>query len=176
MAYAFTLRGRDRRVGLRMVEGFLHARPDAFLGQRLLVFLAQERIFQMIGDRGAAFGHVDRTFVGILLAGYAGLVLAMIVRTIPSDQTQRLLAHTEMRVEPVAAIGRGRHEADRLVVLPVKALRFAVLPGRHAVASWPRVSVAFALEADEYGRRHVRMRLGIAAGLVFADETIEYVV
>src|SRR5438105_9536348 len=101
-----------------MIERLLHLGFDPFLAQRLLVFLAQEWILQPVRDRGAAFGHVDRTFVGILLAGHAGLVLAVVVGTVPADEPQRLLADAEMRVEPVAAIGRRGDEADRLIILP----------------------------------------------------------
>ena len=81
-----------------------------------------------------------------------------------------------MRVEPVAAIRRRGDEADRLVILPVDIFRLAVLPRRHAVAARPGVGVALALEANEDRRRHVRVRLRIAPGLVLADEAVEHVV
>src|SRR5437763_16647655 len=101
-----------------MIKRFLHLRFDALARERLFVLLAEEWVFEPIGNRGAAFGHVDCALVGILLAGHAGLVLAMIVGAVPADQPQRFLADPEVRVKPVAPIWRGRHHADRLVILP----------------------------------------------------------
>src|SRR5215475_2667224 len=138
---SFNRSSPSRRDGLfdrRMIERLLHARLDAFLRQRLLVFLAQERILQPVRDGGPALRHVDRALVGVLLARHAGLVLAMIVGAVPADQAQRLLADAEMGMEPVPAVGRGGDDADWLVILPVDVVRLAVLPRRHAFGPWPR--------------------------------------
>src|SRR5215218_11462163 len=81
-----------------------------------------------------------------------------------------------MRMVPLATIGRGGNESDRFVILPVDVLRLAILPWSHAVAARPSISVALALEADENGGRHVRVRLRVAPGLVLADEAVEHVV
>src|SRR5262245_32135582 len=91
----------------RLVELFLHLRCEALLSQRRLVFLAQKWILEPVGNCRPALGHVDRALVGILFAGHARLVLAVIVGPIPADQAQRLPAGPEMRVEPIAPIGRG---------------------------------------------------------------------
>src|SRR5262245_56458730 len=104
------------------IELLLHARGDAFVLQRRLVFLTQERILPAIPNRSSAFGHVDRALVGILLARHSGFVLAVVVGPVPADQPQRLLADAEMGVEPVAAIRRRGDETDRLVVLPIDLL------------------------------------------------------
>src|SRR5580692_7715629 len=135
-----------------VVERLLHLRFDALLPQRLLVFLAQERVLQPIRNSGPALGHVDRALVGVLLTGHAGLVLAVIVRPVPADQPQRLLADAEMRVEPVAPIGSRGDHADGLVILAIDVLGLSVLPGRHPVAARPSIRVALAFEAHEYGR------------------------
>src|SRR5262245_42624450 len=82
-------------AGRRMIEVLLHLRLEAVFRQRLLVFLAQERILEEVRDRGAALGHIDRALVGILLAGHARLVLAVVVGAIPADQPQRLRADAE---------------------------------------------------------------------------------
>src|SRR4029077_8175548 len=115
--------GRRAMARRRAVQLFVHLRCDAFLLERLLVFPAQEWVFEPIGNGGATLGDVDRPLVGILLAGHAGLVLAMIVGTVPTDQAQRLLADAEMGVEPVTAVRRSGDQADRLVILPVDVLR-----------------------------------------------------
>src|ERR1700758_572165 len=99
----------------RPIEALLHLRSDPVAAQGFLVFPAQERILHAVWDGGAALGDVDRAFVGILLARNAGLVLAMVVGAVPADQPQRLAADAEMSMEPVAAEGRGRDEADRFV-------------------------------------------------------------
>src|SRR5262245_53140071 len=143
----------------REVERLLHLRLDAFLSQCLLVFLAKEWILEPIRNSGAPLGHVDSAFIGILLARHAGLVLAMVVGAIPTDQSQRFLADSKMRMKPVTAIRCGGDHADRLIVLAVDIFRLAVLPWRHPVASRPSVGVALALEADENRRGHMRVSL-----------------
>src|SRR5580692_10455470 len=125
-----------------VVERLLHLRFDALLPQRLLVFLAEERVLQPIRNGGTPLGHVDRALVGVLLAGHAGLVLAVIVGPVPADQPQWLFADAEMGVEPVAPIGSGRDHADRLVVLAVDVLGPSILPGRHPVAARPSIGIA----------------------------------
>src|SRR5262249_3820936 len=142
---------RRSLAGGRLIELFLHFRCEALLSQRRLVFLAQKWILEPIRNCGPALGHVARALVGILLAGHARLVLAVIVRPIPADQTQRLPAGPEMRMKPIAPIGRGGDHADGLVVLPINVVRLAVLPWGHAVGARPGIGVALALEADEHG-------------------------
>src|SRR5262249_38571330 len=122
----FGLRGRRL-----MVERLAHARRHALLAQRFFVFLAQKGILQPIRNGSTALGHVDGALVGIFLARHPRLVFAMVVGTVPADQTQRLFAGAEMRVEPVAAIGRGGDEADRLVILAINLIALALLPRPH---------------------------------------------
>ena len=76
---------------------------------------------------------------------------------------------------PARAAGRRRHHADRLVVDALDLAVLAVLPRRDAVPLRPGVGVALALDADQHGRRGVRVRLGVAAVLVLADPEIERV-
>src|ERR1700744_1187448 len=85
-----------------------HAVLGAFAFHPLGVFLAQERIFHVIGDRGAAFRDVHRRIVGMLLARRAGLG-AGIVRTEPGGEAERLLRRAEMLVIPARAARRRRH-------------------------------------------------------------------
>src|SRR5580704_10027062 len=93
----------------------------------------------------------------------------------PGGDAQALLADTEVLVIPVAAHGRGRHEADWFVVLALDELRFAVLPRHGAERFRPCVGVTLALDADENGGRGVLMRLRVPAGLVLADPEIKAV-
>src|SRR6516165_10425389 len=173
--YRFELWNPGLYFGRRAVERFLHSRGHALALEGLFVLLAQKRILQPIGDRGAALRHVDRAFVGVLLAGDAGLVLAVVVGTVPADQSQRVLADAEMGVEPVATIGRGGDDADRLVILAIDLVGLAVLPRRHPDRARPCVGVALALDADEHRGRSVGVGLGVAPGDVLADELVEYV-
>src|SRR5260221_4235137 len=106
---------------------------------------------------GPARGHADRARVGMFDARRPRLVLAMVVGTVPADETQRLFASAEMRMEPIAAIGRGGDEADRLVILPVNLIALAVLPGRHPDLPRPSIGVALAFYADQDRRGHVRL-------------------
>src|SRR6202000_1840736 len=99
-AGAASRNGRRAIARGRAVQLFAHLRCDAFSLERLLVSPAQKWVLEPIRNGGAALGDVDRTLVGILLAGHAGLVLAMIVGTVPADQAQRLLADAEIGVEP----------------------------------------------------------------------------
>src|SRR5258708_30141020 len=122
-----------------MVERLVHARRHALIAQRFFVFLAQKGILQPIWNGGTALGHVDRALVGIFLARHPRLVLAMVVGTVPADETQRLFASAEMRMEPIPAIGRGGGEADRLPILPVNLIALAVLPARHPQRPPPRI-------------------------------------
>src|ERR1700757_2932930 len=80
-----------------------------------------------------------------------------------------------MRMEPIAAIGRGGDEADWLVILPVNLIALAVLPGRHPDRPRPGIGVALAFDADQYRRGHVRVGLRITAGNVLTDKPIEHV-
>src|SRR5260370_19252885 len=100
---------RDRG---RPVQCLLHLRGDAFLSRGLLVFLAQERILQPIRNGGAAFGHLDRSFVGILLARNAGLVLPLIVGAVPADHAQRIAAGSEISMGTVPPLPRLRNAPD----------------------------------------------------------------
>src|SRR3984893_15470495 len=177
------LRERNRRLapqtghtlaGAR-VERFIHLRFHAFLGQGGLGFLPQERILEPVREGGAALGNVDRALVGVLLAGHARFVLAVIVGTVPADQPQRFLADPEMGVEPVAAVGRSGNETYGLVVLAIDLIGLAVLPRGHPDRAWPSVGIALALDAHEHGRRHVGVGLGITAGDVLPDKSVEHV-
>src|SRR5579862_8965102 len=94
-------------AGRRAIKLLAHLRGHALALEGLFVFLAQERVLEPVRDRSAAFGDVDRALVCVLLARHAGLVLAVVVRTVPADQPQRLLADAEMGVKPIAAIRRG---------------------------------------------------------------------
>src|SRR5262249_11976669 len=137
-----------RRRGV--VERPVHARRHALLPQRLLVFLAEKGILQPIRIAGAPLVPVSRPFVVFFLAGPPRLVLARFVGPVPADQTQRLFAGAEMRMEPVAAIGRGGDHADRLIVLPVNLIALAVLPRRHPDRPRPGIGVALAFDADQH--------------------------
>src|SRR5258707_7711891 len=123
----------------------------------------------------AAFGHVDGPFVGILLARNAGVVLAMIVGAVPADQAQRIAADAEVSMEPVAPVRRRGDEAYVLIVLAENFLFLAVAPRRHADRSRPTVGVALAFDANQHRRRIVCVGLGVAAGHMFADESVEHV-
>src|SRR5215471_18361386 len=133
----------------RAVQLLLHARGNALLFQRRFVFLAQEGILQPIRNCSAAFGHVDRALVGVLLPRHSRFVLAMIVGPVPTDEAQRLLADPEMGVEPIAAIRCRGNETNRLVILPIDLVGLAVLPGCHPDRPRPRIGVALAFDADE---------------------------
>src|SRR5262249_58609223 len=145
--------------GRLMVERLAHARRPALLAQRFFVFVADKGVFQPIRNGGTALGHVDGALVSVFFARYPRLVLAMVVGTIPADQTQRLFASAEMRMEPVAAIGRSGDEANRLVILPINLIALAVLPRRHPVRPRPSVGVALAFDADQHRRGQVRVGL-----------------
>src|SRR5579864_7160355 len=93
----------------------------------------------------------------------------------PGGDAQALLADAEMLVEPVAAHRRGRHHADRLIVLAQHAVGLAVLPWGEAEAVRPGVSITLALDADEHGGGSVPVSLRIAPGLVLPDPQIEAV-
>src|SRR6516162_4277492 len=67
--------GLPRRSFLRQQPAIIalvvfgpHAVLGAFFFHALRIFLAQERILHVIGDRGAAFGNVHGGVVGVLLA------------------------------------------------------------------------------------------------------------
>src|SRR5580704_3914822 len=62
----------------------------AFLLHLVSVFLTQEWIFHVVGDRGAAFRNVHGCVVGVLLAGRAGLASG-IVRAKPRGEPERFL-------------------------------------------------------------------------------------
>src|ERR1700693_1550988 len=74
---------------------------------------------------------------------------------------------------PFPAHRCGRDHAARLEFLPQDLVDLAVLPGRGAERFRPGIRIALALDADEYRRRGVLVRLRIASGLVLADPEIE---
>src|SRR5580700_518520 len=153
-------------------------RPHAVLGALALhglgVFLPQERILHVIGDRGAAFGNIHRRVIGVLLAGRAGLA-AGIMRAEPGGEAESLFRGAEMLVVPARAARRRRHHADRLVVDALDFVHLAVFPRRQAETLGPCVSVALALDADQHRRRRMRVRLRVMAVLVLADPQIKRV-
>src|SRR5581483_9877283 len=116
---------------------------------------------------------IDGAGIDRLLAGNAGLAGALIVGAVPGREAQRLGAGAEMLVEPVAAHRGGRDEADRLVIDALHLVGLARLPRVLTDRSRPGVAVALAGQADEHRRRGMRMRLGVAAGLMLADPGIE---
>src|SRR5580698_6815328 len=62
-----------------------HAIFGAFALHALGIFLPQERILHVIGNRAAAFGNIHRRVIGVLFAWRAGLA-AGIVRPEPGRQ------------------------------------------------------------------------------------------
>ena len=80
-----------------------------------------------------------------------------------------------MLVKPVAAHGRGRDEAYRLVILAENPVGFAVLPRSGAERVRPSVGVALTLDADEHGGGGVLVRLRVPPSLVLADPQIKAV-
>src|SRR3984957_2558693 len=151
-------------------------RPHAVLGalalHGLAVFLPQERILHVIGDRRAAFRNIHRRVIGVLLAGRAGLA-AGIVRPEPGGEAERFFRGAEMLVIPARAARRRRHHADRLIVDAFDFVHLAVLPRRQTEALGPSVGVALALDADQHRRRSVSVGLRVVAVLVLADPQIE---
>src|SRR5580692_11545676 len=139
-----------------------HAVLGAFALHSLGIFLAQERILHVVGDRGAAFGNIHRGVVGVLLAGGAGLA-AGIVRAEPGGEAERFLRGAEVLVIPARAAGRRRHHANRLVVDAFDLVHLAVFPRRQAEALGPGVGVALALDADQHRRRGVGVRFRVMA-------------
>src|SRR5205807_7997817 len=105
--------------------------------------------FEPVRDGGAALGNIDRALVGILLAGHARFVLAVIVGTVPADQPQRFLADPEMGVEPIAAVRSSGNETYGVVVLSVDLIGLAVLPRGHPDRARPSVGIALAFDAHE---------------------------
>src|SRR5688572_29070988 len=80
-----------------------------------------------------------------------------------------------MLMVPVAAHRRGGDNADRLIILPQHLVAVTVFPWGHAQRFGPGIGVALALDRDQHRGRMVLVRLGIAAGLVLADESVEAV-
>ena len=78
-----------------------------------------------------------------------------------------------MCVEPITAIGRGGHHADRLVFLLEDLIGFAVFPRRQTRRARPCVGVTGAANANEHGGGCMCMRLGILSREIFADELIK---
>jgi hypothetical protein len=69
-----------------------------------------------------------------------------------------------MLMEPIAAHGCGRNEADRLVILAQHPIGLAVVPRRHAERFRPTVGIALSLDADEHRRGGVLVPQRIAEG------------
>src|SRR5208282_3242907 len=131
-------------------------RAHAVLGALALhpfrVFLAQERILHVIGDRSAAFRNVHGRVIDVLFAGRSGLAPG-IVRPEPGGEAERLFRRAEMLVVPACAAGRRGHHADRLVVDALDLGRLAILPWRQPKLLRPGISVTLAFHANEHGRR-----------------------
>src|ERR1700722_13292985 len=173
MTYSLLLLRQFALVVL-VVELRVHAVLRAVALERLDIFLGDVGVLHPIRDGRAAFVDVHGGVVDVLLAGRAGLA-AGIVRAEPGGEPQRFLRGAEMLVEPARAAGRCRHHADRLIVDTPDLVLLAVLPGVGAEPLGPCVGVAFALDADQHGRRGVRMRFRIAPILVLADPQVERV-
>src|SRR5690606_37128289 len=134
-----------------LVEPLLHPVLGAFAGQGLGELLPDERILQPVRDGSAARrAQVDGAFVHDQLSRDAGPVNRMVVRTVPGEQAQRLLADAEMLVEPVSTELRAGYHAGRLVVLALDRFGVAVPPRRQAELGRPGVTVALAAEAYEH--------------------------
>src|SRR6202140_3550134 len=106
---------REQPAVIALVIFRPHAVVGTFALHGLGVFLPQERILHVIGDRGAAFRNVHGRIIAVLLAGRAGFASG-IVRPEPGGEAERLLGRAEMLVVPACAAGRRRYHADRLVI------------------------------------------------------------
>src|SRR5688572_30644771 len=80
-----------------------------------------------------------------------------------------------MLMVPVAAHRRGGDDADRLIILSQHLVAVTVFPWSHAQRFRPSIRVALALDRNQHRGRMVLVRLGIAAGLVLPDESVEAV-
>src|SRR5262245_1957846 len=160
--------------GALLVKAGLHSARHPFRLERRLVFGADEGILHPVGDGRAALGNIHPGVIDVLLAGRARLA-PRIVRPEPRGQTQRLFRRAEVLVIPARPAGGRRYHPDRLVVDALDLVAMAVFPGSDAVTLRPGIGVALAREADQHGRRRVRVRLGITAVLVLPDPEIERV-
>src|SRR5262245_45916696 len=163
-----------RHYGALLVEVILHPVLRAFRLELGGEFLAQIWILHVVRDRRSALRNIHGRIVGVLFAGRAGLA-ARIVRAEPGGEPEALLGRVEVLVKPARAARRRRHHAELGVVDALDLSSLAVLPRRHAAAFRPSVGVTVGFQADQHGRRSVRVRLGIAADLVLADPEIERV-
>src|SRR5262249_14585965 len=156
-----------------LIKFRIHPACHAFALERRLELLADRGIFLVIGNGAAAFAQFDRAVVHELLARPTRFARALVVAPMPGGDAHAFLGDAEMLGAPAAAHGRGRDQADRLVLLAQDLVRLASVPGGRAERLRPRVGVAFAFDADQHGGGGVLMRFRIAAGLVLADPEVK---